>query len=40
VRRRLAGIASRARQQEAEGKRVSPAESQIARLWFLGEESS
>ena len=40
VRRRLAGIAIRARQQEAEGKRVSPAESQVARLWFLGEESS
>jgi hypothetical protein len=40
VRRRLAGIAIRARRQEGEGKRVSPAESQVARLWFLGEEGS
>ena len=40
VRRRLAGIAARARKQEEEGERVSPTESQLVRLWFLGEEKS
>lgn len=40
VRRRLAGIVGRARQQHADGEGASTAESQIARLWFLGEKAS
>jgi len=39
VRRRLAGIALRVRQQQAEGKHVSSAESQVAGLWFLEEKA-
>ena len=38
VRQRLAGVATRARQRQAEGRKTGSWESQLARLWFQGEE--